>query len=83
MKFEIAFNLESDDKTLIEIGATLFPYPYKDEEPPFTAYQIEINSFEELRDLLYNVNVAKKEQKDFYSAVISFDPPTIYLDNKV
>lgn len=42
-------------------------------------YEIELNTFEELEALIEKVN---KKTGDWYSAVISFDHPTIYLDNK-
>lgn len=73
MKFEIDFNRENDDETLKDLGAKLVHY---DEH---SQYEIEINSFEELETLLQKVDSIKK---DIYSAIISFDPPCIYLDNK-
>lgn len=81
MKFEIDFNsfTEKDDKVLEELGAKLVPTG-SNKYPPFEKYEIEINTFEELEKILEKVNMIKK---DYYSAVIGFDPATIYLDNKV
>lgn len=81
MIFEINFNKETDDKTLEKLGAKLVSTGYFNKYPPFEVYQIEINTPEELEDLLKKVDSIKKES--FYSAIISFDPPTIYLDNKI
>jgi hypothetical protein len=75
MIFEIDFNRDTDYKTLEEIGAkpiTMEEYDY---------YTIEVNTFEELEQLLAHVETIRDEK--YYSAVISFDPPTIYLDKDV
>lgn len=77
MKFEINFNRVNDDKTLEELGAILVPIPYAVEYPQFDIYEIELNTFEELEELLSKV---KSIKKDYYSAVLSFDPPCIFLD---
>lgn len=77
MKFEINFNKENDDETLMLIGA-------KEEStnstkyPPFERYVIDLNSFEELETLLAKVSKIKKDE---YSAIINFDNPTIFLDS--
>ena len=42
--------------------------------------EIEVKDFRELERLLEKVD---KHYNDIYSAVISFDPPGIYLDNKI
>lgn len=87
MKFEVDFNREEDDKTLEQIGCIqedILPQP---KYPPFTQYVIELNTFEELEELLNKLNKIKREeycgQCLDYSAIISFDPATIYFDNKI
>lgn len=80
MKFEIDFNYENDDKFLIEKLNAYWVQTNSTKYAPFETLIVEVNTFEELEELLKIVN---KEKKDYYSAVISFDPPTIYLDNKV
>ncbi len=79
MKFEIDFNKIHDDKILEEIGATLTPTG-SEKYAPFEVYKIELNSFEELEELLNKVESIKNR---YYSAIISFDPPTIFLDDDV
>lgn len=76
MKFEIDFNRETDDKTLEMLGAKLVPTS-AEKYGPFDKYEIEINTFEELKELIEKVD---KIKNDYYSAVISFNPPTIFLD---
>lgn len=71
MKFQIDYNRKQDDKTLEQIGAKLIQH----EE--YNQYEIELNTFEELKELLDKVNII---ENTFYSALISFDSPTIYLD---
>jgi hypothetical protein len=79
MLFQIGFNYPDTNDTkesyeligakLVDIGDCL-------------CYEIEIKSIEELEALLLNIN-RKCFGNDFhYSAVISFGPPTIYLDHK-
>jgi len=79
MIFEIDFNRETDESTLEEIGAKLVSTG-ADKYPPFEIYKIELNTFEELEQLLNKVNLIKGK---FYSAVINFDPPAIFLDYNV
>ena len=79
MTFQIDFNHEDDDKTLEEIGAKLVSTGTT-KYPPFEVYKIELNGFEELKQLINKVDSIKGK---FYSAVISFDSPTIFLDNNV
>lgn len=76
MKFEINFNRETDDTVLVELGAKLEHY----EGLNHSYYTINIDNFDELKDLLKKVDTIKK---GIYSAVISFDPPTLYLDDAV
>lgn len=73
MEFEINFNKTQNDEFLIDkLGA----YYLKGDEYP--GLFIEIKDFKGLEGLLDIVN---NEFKDYYSAIISYDPPTIYLDN--
>jgi len=72
MIFEIDFNRTSDDKFLTEkLGAN-----YVDD----FILTIDVKDFDHLEKIL---DLVDEELGDFFSAVISFDPPTIYLDNKV
>lgn len=74
MKFQIDFNYGSNDALLELLGAT--EHHYEDHSD----YEIDLDSFESLEMLLESLD---RETKDIWSAVISFDPSTIYLDNKV
>lgn len=79
MIFEVNFNKEVDDNTLEKLGCFLVS-TNSNKYPPFEVYCIELNSFEDLQVFLQKVD---KIKKDFYSAIISFDNPTIYLDRGV
>jgi hypothetical protein len=79
MKFEINFNRENDDSVLELIGAKLVP-TNSTKYPPFEIYEVELNGFEDLEELLRKVDNIKG---DLFSAVVSFDPPVIFLDNKI
>ena len=74
MFFEIDFNRENDDRVIELLGAT------QSEKAGFVYYKINVDSFEDLQELLDTVDDLKD---DSYSAVISFDPPTIFLDTDV
>lgn len=78
MKFEIDFNKhgEENDELLIKLGAKVVPTGSK-KFPPFEKLEIELKSFEDLEDLL---NKIEKETGELYSAIIDFDPPTIFLE---
>jgi len=80
MRFEIDFNHGSNDKVLEYIGAKLVPYIPALEYGPDSRYLINIDTFEELEILLEKVDV---ELDGMYAAVVSFDPPTIYLDENI
>ncbi len=77
MKFEIDFNHNDcrDVKLLKDNGCIL---EYFDE---YTAYFIELNTFEELEELLNKINKNRSIQ-DSFNALITFDSPVIFLDNK-
>lgn len=81
MKFEIGFNKigEQNDKLLEEIGAKLVELNAR-KYPPFEYYQIELNSLEEMEALHKLVH---EKTKLYYSFVVNFDRPTIYLDKDV
>jgi hypothetical protein len=79
MIFEIDFNHERDDKVLVEVGAEIVELPNR-KYPPYELIKIELNTFEELEQLLNKINSIKNK---LYSAVINFDPPAIFLDDKV
>ncbi len=81
MNFQIAFNSfddKNDNKEFYEfIGAELVS---GDEDYYYT---INIDSCEDLKILLQKINMRYFGNTFEYSAVINFDPATIYLDNKV
>ncbi len=79
MIFEIDFNREVDDKFLESIGAKWYETGSV-KYAPFEILKIEINSFEELEEILKKVD---KEKEGMYSAIVSFDPPCIFLDKEV
>ena len=74
MRFEIDFNRETNDELLGQLGAE------KEDFEEYYTYFIELEDFEDLQILLIKLN---EKTNDMYSAVISFDHPTIFLDNKV
>ena len=74
MKFDIDFNRENDDAFILSLGAKWEDFG------DFSRMMIELDSFEDLQELLNEVD---GEKSDIYSAVISFDPPTIFLDKDV
>lgn len=81
MKFQIDFNNDVDNSNFLinSLGAVSEPSD-ADEYPPSEALTVDVQSFKQLKEILKIVNT---EFKDDYSAVISFDPATIYLDNNV
>lgn len=82
MKFKIEFNHNdsNDTKSFYEfIGAK-----YIDNiDPDYEYYEIEIATFEDLETLMNNINLKYKGNNFSYLAVIGFDKPSIYLDDKV
>ena len=81
MIFEIDFNRNSSlrtDKFLREKLGAYIVDTSSTKYPPFEVLKIEVKDFEHLEEIL---KITKNEFNDFYSAIISFDPPTIYLDD--
>ena len=79
MKFEIDFDKTGyyNDEFLIEkLGAYKVPTNSK-KYPPFEVLHIEMEGFKHLEEILKKVD---EEFGGFSSAIISFDPPTIFLD---
>ena len=79
MLFEIDFDKIGyyNDEFLIEkLRAYKVPTNSK-KYPPFEVLHIEVEDFKHLEELLKKVD---EEFGGFSSAVISFDPPTIFLD---
>jgi hypothetical protein len=75
MIFEINFNRINNDKFLIEkLGAK------QNKDVEYYSLIIEVKDFYHLKEIL---KIVDNEYGDFYSAIISFDSPTIYLDNKI
>ena len=84
MIFEIAWNdlNNTDDEFLVrELGA-YWVDTGSTKYPPFEVLKVEVKDFKELEKLLEKVNKGRNIS-EHYSAVISFDSPAIYLDNKV
>ena len=84
MKFEVAFNhdIPNARRILKELGAAS-EYAHHDIYPAFKYFTIELESFEDLDKLLQKVNELIGSSKVLdYSAVMSFDPPAIFFDNK-
>ena len=83
MVFEIDFNrnrsLEKDNFLREKLGAYLVD-TNSTKYPPFEILKIEIRNFEHLKELL---NIIEQEYNSYYSAIISYDPPIIYLDNNI
>ena len=82
MKFQVDFNRPTfnDDKFLIDILGAKVVKTGSDKYPPFELLYLELDNFEQLEKIITKVDT---HYGDYYSAVISFDPPTIYLDNKI
>lgn len=79
MRFEIDFNQNnhSNDEFFInELGAVLVPTG-SDKYPPFEKLEIEVRDFEELEEILEVIDI---KFDTISSAVISFDPPTIFIE---
>lgn len=79
MKFQIDFNDPNkyDDNFLIDVlGAELVPTG-SDKYPPFEILQIEIRDFEHLEEIL---KIVDKEFNCISTALISFDPPTLFIE---
>ena len=79
MLFEVDFDKIGyyNDEFLIEkLGAYKVPTNSK-KYPPFERCMIELNTFEELEEILRKVD---KEHKCSSTALISFDSPTIFLE---
>lgn len=79
MLFEIDFNTETDDITLETIGAVLVPTG-SNKYPPFERYCVDLSDFSELENIINKVDKLKGGD---WSAIISFDPPTIFLDKDI
>ena len=81
MLFEINFNQnkDKDDDFLLTLGAK-WVSTGENKYPPFEVLEIELNTFEELEVLLEKID---KEKKSMYTALVSFDNPTIFLDKDV
>ncbi len=79
MLFEIDFNeptFQDDNFLEIILGAKIVS-TNAEKYPPFEKFEIELNSFEDLEFILQKVD---KHFNCVSSAIVSYDPPTIYLD---
>lgn len=79
MLFEIDFNSFEDDVFLIELGAQWYPTG-STKYPPFEVLKMEVKDFEHLEEILKAID---EKYNGIFSAIISFDNPTIYFCNKV
>ena len=82
MRFQIDFNThqEGGDNFLINILGAEIIETGSVKYPPFQLLYLEVRDFEHLREILKTVD---NHFGDYYSAVVSFDSATIYLDNKI
>lgn len=82
MIFEIDFNKTGhyNDKFLKERLGAYEVDTGSNKYPPFEKLCINIDNFDKLEELL---KIVDKEFKDYYSAIVTFGPPAIYLDNKI
>jgi hypothetical protein len=78
MKFEIGFNDTEyqNDKLLTKLGAKLVSTGSQ-KYPPFEKFEIDIDNVDKIKAI---VDTVDKELYAITSAIISFDPPTIYID---
>ena len=79
MEFQIDFNKTGyyNDEFLIEkLGAFKVP-TNSNKYPPFEVLHIEVRDFEHLEEIL---SIVDKEFGGFSDALISFDPPSIFLE---
>jgi hypothetical protein len=76
MIFEIGFNTGADNPNFLieKLGAEWSKCA------DYNILTIDVKDFDHLKEIL---DMVDEEYGDFYSAVISFDPPTIYLDNNI
>lgn len=77
MKFQIDFNRETNDRLLKELGAKLVWI--ENHKYDHNYWEIEINSLQHLTEWLKQV---EDKTGKYYSAIISIEPNTIYLDDK-
>lgn len=80
MIFKIDFNKETNDKILIDKLGAYYVDTNNVKYPPFEELTLEVKDFEHLENIL---KIIDNEMSSFYSAIISFDPPSIYLDNEI
>jgi hypothetical protein len=79
MVFEICFNklgYYNDEFLIDKLGAYRVPSGSA-KYPPFEILNIEIIDFEHLKEIL---DIVDKEFGGFSDAIISYDPPTLFLD---
>ena len=80
MKFEIDLNWGHDDALLKTLGAE--ERIRNSDAEIWSSFYVELNTFQDLEELLKEANKHKKDDEFEYSAIVSFDPPMLYLDNK-
>lgn len=80
MKFEIAFNKKdkNDTKEFYNFIEAKFI-----EHDKGGWYEIELNSFEELEELMNKINMKYFNNNYTYAAVIMFNNPVIFLDKDI
>jgi hypothetical protein len=83
MKFEIAFNRpdKNDTKSFYDyIGAK---YEYRNKEDEMGGYYLEIDKLENLKTLMEKINLKLLNKTFGYTAIVTFDPAQIFLDDKI
>lgn len=83
MKFDIDFN-HFDDKNNTKEFYEFIGAKWTNPNPDYGYYEIELNSFEELAELMKKINQKYLGKNFGYSAVMNFEEGigTIYLDDK-
>jgi hypothetical protein len=77
MKFEVDFNnnKDRDDKLLEKCGCKF------EKQGEYPHYFIDLPNFEDLEIFINKINEGIDYSKQF-SAIVTFDSPVIFLDNK-
>ena len=78
MRIEIAFNRDYNNKEtqdlLLEVTGGTFDY---EKDSGYGGVFVEMKTFEQLEEMLKKLD---EKTGDMYSAIVSFDSPTIFFD---
>lgn len=83
MIFEIDFNKTNNDQFLIDKLGAYWVDTGNKKYPPFEVLHIEIKDFDDLKQKLDIVDKELNSLGKWYSAIVNFDPPCIFLDDDV